>query len=61
MAKFIQAQSSTQNGAVLLETFAEQVVGSGEIKSVHLQSTWKITFNWNICQHMSKQFDRSPY
>ena len=62
MAKFIQAQPPTQNGAALLETFAEQVVGSGEIKSVslHPEMNDQIQLEY-LPQHMSKQLDRSPY
>ncbi|NNG81265.1 exodeoxyribonuclease V subunit alpha [Acinetobacter sp. ANC 5378] len=62
MAKFIQAQQPTQNGAALLEKFAEQVVHPSEIKSVPLQSDMEDQIQLEyLPQHMSKQFDRTPY
>ena len=62
MAKFIQVQQPTQNGAALLEKFAEQVVHPSEIKSVPLQSDMEEQIQLEyLPQHMSKQFDRTPY
>ncbi|TCH64862.1 exodeoxyribonuclease V subunit alpha [Acinetobacter sp. ANC 4862] len=62
MAEFIQAQQPTQNGTALLEKFAEQVVHPSEIKSVSLQSDMEDQIQLEyLPQHMSKQFDRTPY
>ena len=62
MAKFIQAQQPTQNGAALLEKFAEQVVHPSEIKSVSLQSDMEDQIQLEyLPQHMSKQFERTAY
>ncbi|NNH00494.1 exodeoxyribonuclease V subunit alpha [Acinetobacter sp. ANC 5414] len=62
MAKFIQEQQPTQNGVALLGKFAEQVVHPSEIKSVSLQSDMEDQIQLEyLPQHMSKQFDRTPY
>ncbi|MGA9698842.1 MAG: exodeoxyribonuclease V subunit alpha, partial [Acinetobacter sp.] len=62
MAKFIQAQQATQNGATLLEKFAQQVVRPSEIQSVSLQSEMddQIQLEY-LPPNMSKQFDRTSY
>ncbi|NNH37542.1 exodeoxyribonuclease V subunit alpha [Acinetobacter sp. ANC 4280] len=62
MAKFIQAQEANQNTTALLEKFAEQVVHPSEIQSVSLESEMEDQIQLEyLPQHMSKQFDRTPY
>ena len=62
MAQFIQAQQPNQNGAALLEKFAEQVVHPSEIKSIALTAEMEDQIQLEYLPiNMSKQWDRTQY
>lgn len=62
MAQFIQVQQPNQNGAVLLEKFAEQVVRPSEIKAIALTAEMEDQIQLEYLPiNMSKQWDRTQY